>query len=295
MSIHEEPQPLSAWSDQDVVAYLDRIGDHKEARHFVSDAGGQAAGLFSRPWKSSGMVLGFIPHGSARNQIAGISTVKGDRSLINQRIKITLDKVFIAKYPGLGDHEVLCEFSGKNQVTGETEELAFALRFIAGDNSSPAIAGAPIFMGLTVAPDGISFKGKTVNVKSSGDRQVLDILDTAAFKSGLTLLHTAQPALKPLTSLATATVNAIAKRAENAVVHKFELGLDFDGSATSARLKYGSYIVVQTDEGNSWDWSDYEWNINGMGLHPKGKPSEKPHFNYMVFAVSPFSPAVSES
>jgi hypothetical protein len=60
-------------------------------------------------------------------------------------------------------------------------------------------------------------------------------------------------------------------------------------------LSYGSYIVVQSDEGNSWNWADYEWNANGMALHPKGKPQETPHFNYMVFAVSPFSPATATS
>jgi len=237
------------------------------------------------------MVLGFISPEASAKKITGISTVQADRSLVGQRIKITLDKFFVAKYPGYGLHSVLCQFSGKNQVLGETEELSFAMRFDTRDNSSPAIAGAPIFMGLTVAPDGISFKGKTVNVKNSGDDMVMSILDTPTFKSGLTLLNTAQPALKPLTSLATATVSAIAKRNENAQIHTFELGLDFDGSATSARLRYVSYIVVQTDDGSNWDWSDYEWNANGMALHPAGKPGDSPSFNYMVFAVSPFSPA----
>lgn len=291
MSIHDEPQPLSAWSNDDILTYLQRIGDEEEARYFVPEAGGQAFGM-RRPWQCAGMILGFIPRGSLAKEVQGIATVAADRSLINKRIKITLDKVYVANYPGYGEHEVLCEFNGKNQVAGETEELAFALRFVARDKSSPGIAGSPIFMGLTVSPDGISFKGKTVNVKSSGDEMVLNILDTPAFTSGLTLLHTAQPALKPLTSLATATVKAIAKRDQNAVVQQFELGLDFEGSATSARLNYGSYVVVQSDEGNSWDWADYEWNANGMALHPKGKPQDLPHFNYMVFAVSPFSPAV---
>ena len=294
MSNHDEPQPLSAWSNEEILAYLQRIGDEEEARYFVPEAGGQAF-MMRRPWQCAGMILGFIPRGSTAKKVHGISTVQADRSLINQKIKITLDKVYVAHYPGFGEHEVLCEFNGKNQVVGEAEELAFALRFFARDNSSPGIAGSPIFMGLTVSPDGISFKGKTVNVKSAGDEMVLNILDTPAFKSGLTLLHTAQPALKPLTSLATATVKAIAKRDKNAVVQQFDLGLDFDGSATSARLSYGSYIVVQSDEGNSWNWADYEWNANGMALHPKGKPQETPHFNYMVFAVSPFSPATATS
>jgi hypothetical protein len=291
MPTFDKNESLGSRHHGDIAAYLQLIGDKDEARFFVPDAGGQGAAFFSRPYACTGMVLGFISPGSSAKKITGISTVQADRSLVGQRIKITLDKFFVAKYPGYGLHSVLCQFSGKNQVPGETEELSFAMRFDARDNSSPAIAGAPIFMGLTVAPDGISFKGKTVNVRNSGDDMVMSILDTPAFKSGLTLLNTAQPALKPLTSLAAATVSAIAKRNENAQIHTFELGLDFDGSATSARLRYGSYIVVQTDEGSNWDWSDYEWNANGMALHPAGKPGDSPSFNYMVFAVSPFSPA----
>lgn len=294
MPNYDKNDSLGSHNDDDIAAYLLSIGDKTEARYFMQDAGGQSASLLSRPYKSTGMVLGFIQQGySKAHQIMSIASVPADRTLIGKRIKITLDKFFIAKYPGFGTHSILCEFSGKNQVPGEMEELSFAMRFDARDDSGPAIAGAPIFMGLTVAPDGISFKGKTVNVKNSGDDMVMAILETPAFKSGLTLLNTAQPALKPLTSLATATVSAIAKRSSNAQIHTFELGLDFDGSATSARLSYGSYIVVQTDEGSNWDWSEYEWNATGMALHPKGKADETPPFNYMVFAVSPFSPAAS--
>ena len=293
MAMFDKNESLGSRHQGDIAAYLRSIGDKEEEQFFVSGVGGQSATVFSRPYARTGMVLGFIPPGPSASQVTGISTVQPDRSLVGQRIKITLDKFFVAKYPGFGLHSVLCEFSGKNQAAGETEELSFAMRFDTRDNSGPAIAGAPIFMGLTVAPDGISFKGKTVNVRNSGDEMVMAILDTPAFKSGLTLLNTAQPALKPLTSLATATVSAIAKRNENAQIHTFELGLDFDGSATSARLRYGSYIVVQTDDGSNWDWSDYEWNANGMALHPAGKPSETPGFNYMVFAVSPFSPAAT--
>jgi hypothetical protein len=295
MANYDKNDSLGSRNNADIAEYLLDIGDKTEARYFVQDAGGQSASLLSRPYKSTGMVLGFIPQGSKAGQVMSMASVSADRTLIGKRIKITLDKFFVAKYPGFGTHSILCEFSGKNQVPGEMEELSFAMRFEARDDSGPAIAGAPIFMGLTVAADGISFKGKTVNVKNSGDDMVMAVFETPAFKSGLTLLSTAQPALKPLTSLATATVSAIAKRNKNAQIHTFELGLDFDGSATSARLCYGSYIVVQSDEGSNWDWSEYEWNANGMALHPKDQPDVTPHFNYMVFAVSPFSPATAQS
>jgi len=294
MPNYDKNDSLGSRNDDDIAAYLISIGDKKEARYFVQDASGQSSSFLNRPYQSTGMVLGFIPQGSKASEVKSIASVSADHTLIGKRIKITLDKFFVAKYPGFGTHSILCEFSGKNQVPGETEELSFAMRFEARNNSGPAIAGAPIFMGLTVAPDGISFKGKTVNVKNSGDDLVMAVFETPAFKSGLTLLNTAQPALKPLTSLATATVNAIAKRSSNVQIHTFDLGLDFDGSATSARLCCGSYIVVQTDEGSSWDWSEYEWNSSGMALHPKGQANVTPQFNYMVFAVSPFSPVVAK-
>lgn len=293
MPNYDKNESLGSRNDDDIAAYLLSIGDKKEARYFAQEPGGQSASFLSRPYRSTGMVLGYIPPGSKAKQVTSIGDVTADANLIDRQIKITLDKFFVAKYPGYGTHSILCEFSGKNQAVGETEELSFAMRFEARDDSGPAIAGAPIFMGLTVGKDGISFKGKTVNVKNSGDDLVMAVFETPAFKSGLTLLNTAQPALKPLTSLASATVNAIAKRGSNAQIHTFELGLDFNGSATSARLRCGSYIVVQTDEGSNWDWSEYEWNATGMALHPAGRPGETPHVNYMVFAVSPFSSSAS--
>ena len=160
-------------------------------------AGGQNLAFWiTKPYSQTGMVIGFIPHrGGKTSDVSGISQIQGDRALVGKRIKITLDKFHVAKYPGCGVHTILCEFSGKNQVPGEAEELTFALRFKARDNSGPSIAGAPIFMGITVSEDGISFKGRTVNVENSVDETILATLDTPAFKNGLALLNTAQPAL----------------------------------------------------------------------------------------------------
>lgn len=284
---------LGSMSPDKIAAYLQEIGDEDEAAYFRGALGGQSSGFLSRPYTQTGMVIGYIPPKGGPT-ITSISSVAADPSLSDTRIKITLDKFYVSKYPGFGTHTVLCEFTGKNQVVGETEELSFALRFDTRDQASPSIAGAPIFLGLTVGQDGISFKGRTVNVRNSVDEFVLSTLDTPAFKNGLTLLGTAQPALKPLASLAAATVGAVIKRRQNAQVHSFELGLDFNGSATSARLRHGSYIVVQSDAATTWDWSEYEWNGSGMAVHPKGQPGRSPDFNYLVIGISPMAaPATS--
>ncbi len=281
---------LGARSPDQIAQYLTEIGDLEAALEFTqAAASGQSLSLFSKPYTQTGMVIGFIPPGGGRVcPVIGTSQVTADTRLIGKPIKITLDKFYVAEYPGNGKHSILCEFSGKNQVIGEAEPLSFALQLEARDQSAAAIAGAPIFMGLQVAADGISFKGKTINVKSSLDDAIVQALDAPAFKSGLTLLHTAQPALKPLTALSAAIVRAVVSKRKNVEVHCFDLGLDFGRGATSTRLRCGSYIVVQTDTQN-WDWSQYEWNTDGTALQVKGNSGLQTDFNYMVFGVAEFS------
>ena len=282
---------LGARSPGQIAQYLTDIGDLDAALEFTqAAASGQSFSLFSKPYTRTGMVIGFIPPNGGRVcDVVGTSQVSADTRLIGKPIKITLDKFYVAEYPGTGKHSIMCEFCGKNQVVGEAESLSFALQLEARDGSAAAIAGAPIFMGLRVAPDGISFKGKTVNVKSSLDDAIVQALDTPAFKSGLTLLHTAQPALKPLTALSAAIVRAVVNKKKNVEVHSFDIGLDFGTGTTSTRLRCGSYVVAQIDAATNWDWSQYEWNADGAELQLKGNPDVQPDFNYMVFGVSEFS------
>ena len=294
MSNFDPADSLGAMSNQDIGAYLTEVGALDEAKHFApGGAGGQHFLSIKRPYTHTGMVIGFIePNQGVTAKIRPLSDVKSDPTLPGKRIKITLDRFFVHQYPGWGEHSILCEFAGKNQVTGEVEELTFALRFKARDGAGPSISGAPIFMGINVGADGISFKGRTVNVSNSTDEIVLATFDSPAFKSGLSLLHTAQPALKPLTSLATSVVESTLKRKRNIQVHSFDLGLDFGGSSTSARLRLGSYVVVQTDDAAHWDWSKYSWSGNGMTL--TANDLDRPiDYNYMVFGVTSFSDAPS--
>lgn len=285
---------LGARSDSEIAEYLLRIGDKEGAKEFLDgDIAGQ--GLFgtTKPWKQTGMVLGYFEQTasvSTEVPVVGVNQIQGDKTLVGKRIKITMDKFFVHSYPGWGTHDILCDFTGKNQVAAEAEELRLALRFKANDNASAARSGTPIFLGVTVGPDGISFEGRTVNLGSKGDEQLLSTFESPAFKNGLTLITTAQPALKPFVGLAGAVVKFLAKQSENAQVHDFNLGLDFADGASSARLRLGSYIVIQTDA-PSWDWSKFVWDRNSMSLRRKTPGKDDEGFNYMVFGVGPFSDA----
>lgn len=285
---------LGARSDSEIAEYLLRIGDKDGAKEFLDgDIAGQ--GLFgaTKPWKQTGMVLGYFepsPSTNAQVPILGVSQIQGDKTLIGKRIKITMDKFFVHSYPGRGTHDILCDFSGKNQVAGEAEELRLALRFKANDNASAARSGTPVFLGVTVGEDGISFEGRTVNLASKGDEQLLSTFESPAFKNGLTLITTAQPALKPFVGLAGAVVKFLAKQGDNVQVHDFNLGLDFTEGASSARLRLGSYIVIQTDEPD-WDWSKFVWDRDSMSLRRTMPKKDDEAFNYMVFGVGPFSDA----
>jgi hypothetical protein len=292
MSKFSSGNSLGARSPGDVGSYLSSIGDTQGASEFLS---GQVTGqgLFGpqKAWKHTGSILGFLPapprKSPVKMPILGASRLTGDTNIIGKRVKISLDKFYVSEYPGTGKHLILCEFTGKNQMSTETEELHFALRFNANDGTSASLNGVPIFMGVTVGNNGISFEGRSINVKSTGDEIVLETLGTPAFQNGLGLLLAAQPALKPFTSLATAVVKTIAGKSKNAQVHNFALGLDFEASGSSANLQYGSYVVVQCDDTAKWDWDEYEWNRDTNAIEVKGQLQPFP-YNYMVFGVVPF-------
>ncbi|MFM0485160.1 hypothetical protein PQQ81_31880 [Paraburkholderia strydomiana] len=290
--IFDSSLSLGSRDDSAIVDYLMAIDDQDGARRILSQQpGGQGIFPSDTAWKCSGLTLGFIEPASGQTTklpINAASLVQADRNLIGERIKISLDKFFVHSYPGSGEHTVLCEFAGKNQVPGEVEELRFALRTKVRDNASASISGQPIFLGVTVGSNGISFEGRAINVCNSMDDIVLSALDSAAFKSGLSLIATAQPALKPFTGLAESVVKAALERRKNVQVHNFHLGLDFGGNASSVRLRVGSYVVVQSDD-PSWDWTNWHWDRNTLSLQAKDDKGSAPKANYMVFGVTPFA------
>lgn len=284
---------LAFKSNKSIADYLLLIGDDDAAMRF-SNTGVAGQGIRrllggQDQYAYSGMLMGFIPSGSKGKalQIESAFELEPDMGLRGARIKITLDKFYVANFPGTGTHSILCEFTGKNQLSKAAEEMRFAVSTTANDGSSAAISGAPIFLGVSVGQDGIAFEGRTVNVASSDDTLLMDALGSDAFRNGLALLTSAQPALKPFVGLAGSVVKAIAGRNKNRQIYAFKLGLDFAGGATSARLREGSYVVVQADD-REFDWSAHSWNSDSQSVvHTESNTAID--FNYMVFGVSRFS------
>lgn len=292
MTSFSDRNSLGHKSRATIAAYLLDIGDVEAAARF-SGQGGGGQGLTARvfgtdQYAHTGILLGYITPGATGRliEIQNALTLSSDLALKNTRVKVTLDKLYVQSFPGLGTHEILCEFTGKNQIRGEAEEMRFALTTTANDKSSAAISGAPIFLGASVGKNGIAFEGRTINVKSSTDHLLMQTLGSDTFRNGLALLTTAQPALKPFVGLAGSVIKSVESRSRNCQVYSFKLGLDFGSGSTSVRLRHGSYVVVQADT-TAWNWEKLAWNPSAQLIVDRetGIPIE---FNYMVFGVSAF-------
>ncbi|MBO9198231.1 hypothetical protein J5277_29300 [Rhizobium sp. 16-449-1b] len=274
----------------EIADYLELIGDADAAKRFHA-AGGKAQRLsvpfINDEWGYTGAKIGFIPAAGndALCEIVNAIGMEADDSLKDKALKISLDVFHVQNYPGTGKHRILCEFSGKNQTQKEAEAMRFALTVAANDKSFAAHIGQPIFVGVNVGKDGLSFEGRTVNVKSDTDDLMLDALGNATFRDGLSLLTTAQPVLKPFVKLAEGVVTSVLNRNKNREVFKFALGLDFSSSRTTAKLRLGSYVVVQTDE-TEWNWGDFIWDPASGAVLPKSDRSKALKLNYIVFGVA---------
>jgi len=244
-----------------------------------------------RPWQHTSHAFGYLPPASPGSDLLPLrhaGTVDPDLSLKNSRIKITLDRLRVAGYPGTGTHRILFDFSAQNQVPGSVEHLHFNAAYRVREGEQAAIMGYPIFVGLNVGTQGVAFKCFTVNVKNDDDEALLGFLESDVFTAGLRLVSTAQPAIAPLSGMAVALTRSIAGRHRNVPVQEFHLGLDFSNIATGARLAPGSYIAVQIPETleRVWDWNDWVYHPSSGQVVNKDDPELLIPYNYVVFGVS---------
>lgn len=289
MNEFDEQLSLGYRSEAEIADFLEHLGDHEGARE-LREAGARGQGIgnpLSKPWKQTTHVIGYIEEGTPADGFVPIqpcSRAEADRSLIGQQIKVTLDAFQVYSYPGLGQHTVLFDFQGRDQAGGEAQDLQFASILTVTDRARAGVSGIPIFTGLTVPPDGLSFKARTVLLANGGDQAIIDVLQSSVFKEGLKLMGQVQPALPQLVALAGGVTQNLVKREWNKQVQLVDVGLDFSNSRTSARLRRGSYVVVQVPGESSWRWENWAFDPNTMSVVDRSG-SIAPH-NVIIFGVS---------
>ena len=245
----------------------------------------------ARPWQHTAHAFGYLapaPPGGAPLPIQGAGAIAADPTLKNARVKITLDRLRVADYPGGSTHRVLFDFYAQNQVPGDVEHLHFNATYRVREGESAALLGYPVFVGLNVGTEGVAFKCYTVNVGNEADEAFLGFLESDAFKAGLRLASAAQPVIAPFSEMAFGLTRTIAARNRNVPVQDFFMGLDFSPIATRARLAEGSYLAVQIPETvhTVWDWNEWVYNPANGRVVNKDDPGQLIPYNYVVFGVS---------
>lgn len=280
---------IGSLGTSDLSAKLREMGAADDADALSSPPGGQRArAILDKPWRYIAHKFGYFAPGEGPRPIQGAGGGEADQSLLGARIVVRLDRLYVEDYPGYGEHAVLLTFKGLNQTDSALEPASFSRTYRAHDKESVATKGQPIFVGLTVGPQGVGFECATVNVKSKGDEQILACLGSSSLNTGLQLLTAAQPLLKPFTEMTLGVAKALCTRSSNAAVQDFYLGLDFDEAGGGARLRLGSYVAMQVPDDNTINWNEWVYDLEQQAIVGKDDPTLRPYYNHIIFRISRF-------
>jgi hypothetical protein len=293
----DELRPLGSLPPAEAARELRAIGEDEIADELdeAAHASGPTAYGTSRlrlrrdpVWRHTSYVIGHLaPRNGGTSAVQHASQIEADEQLRGRRLKVTLDRLRVADYPGRGMHHILFDFAVQNQTEQGPEPVHFNAGYRVAEGDHAAVSGRPVFTGLHVGDEGLLLQCATVNVKNESDEALLGFLDSDAFKTGLQLATTAQPALAPLSVMALSLTKAIAARNRNVTVQTIELGLDFSRISTRARLAEGSYLVVQVPEpmAQIWRWSDWVFDA-AAGMLARRDDGSPIAYNYLVLGVS---------
>jgi hypothetical protein len=298
---------VGALSPKEAAAILHEVGEDEvagaleETPETPSQVFGPGTGkhwwsLPDKPWLHTAHAFGYLapaPAGSAPLSIHSLDAISADSALKDARLKITLDRLRVAAYPGKGTHRVLVHFFAQNQIPGATEDLHFNATYRVREGEQAALRGYPIFLGLNVGSEGVRLKCRTINVKNDQDEAFLNVLESDVFKSGLKLVTHTQPALAPLSELALGLARTIAMRHRNISVQDFDLGLDFGNLPMGARLAEGAYLAVQMPENLQpiWEWDEWIYHPASGQVVKRNDHQQTIPFNYLVFSISRYEGA----
>lgn len=246
--------------------------------------------ITTSPWNHSEHQIGFIPPSTSSNTITAdikpAHAIKSDRNI--KKINIRLDRLRVFDYPGWGtDKNVQLTFEAINDIKkGDDEQVAFTQGYDIKEGQGAGVIGYPIFIGLNVPNTGVNLRVVTLNLRSDQQVSALGIIDSAAFKSGLSLLETSQPAIAPFTTIALGAAKMLIESGTAKEIQKFQIGLDYDDDAPmGVRLKNGSYVVVQAPL-DKFTFSGYEFNYEKGRITKKNIPNSDIPFNYIIFRIS---------
>jgi len=291
---------IGQYSDTDIISKLKDVNDQEITSHLnknehessIRVRAGRKKKFFdfsNKPWKHTSHTFGFIPPLQRKKDSVNIihaGLIKPQKNLKNQKIKITLDRLRVANYPGSGIHRVLFDFYAIHNLKDNLEHLHYQATHRVNEGQEAGIIGLPIFTGLQVKDEGVSFKCFTINVKNESDQAFLNTLESDVFKEGLKLTTKIQPAIAPLSKIIIGITKSIAKRNQNIPVQNFYMGLDFSNISTRARLAEGSYIAIQVPEISTFNFSKWLYKPQlGQIVNKKDIDKIIP-YNYIIFGVS---------
>lgn len=286
--------PIGELPESDAAAKLRELGDDQLADELAAAAAGGSRvafsgfldGLFNRFMKTTHL-CGFLP-AEGDDSILPVTRVEPDRGLVSQPLKITLDGLHVARYPGGGEHRLLFDFALQSQIpAGDAPILHYNAKFRARNGETVPVRNFPLFFGLAPSAEGITFGFQTVNVSSSIDEGLLSFLGRDDFKKGLTLLTAATPVLGQISEMAASLTGWLAGQSRNAKVQEFRQGLDFRSGPLGGGLAEGSYIVAQIPVEHAGDWTWDDWHVDPalVRLARRGDTTTELDFNHMIFGI----------
>lgn len=287
--------PISDWPAEKVVGYLREVGEDAMGDEFAASQAERSVGTFGagRIFKSmfnrfiaTTSVCGFLPV-RGTDRLVPVSKVTPDPALVGAPLRVTLDSLHVAKYPGRGTHTLLFDFALQSQQPeGKAPIYHYNAKFRAGNGETAPVHDFPLFHGFPAVEQGLTFGFDIINLESSFDRGLLDFLDSDEFKLGLSLLNLS-PVVGQVSQMCAGMARWLAGQSKNAPVQAFRQGLGFATSRLAGGLAEGYYAVAQipAESQRDWDWNDWAIDPALQCLVRRDSSATVLDFNHFIFGL----------
>lgn len=299
MSEQERIEELLAIKDDET---LQIINDYYAEQHEVLASAGEwpqelrdrlCKMLRGRLWLYCDYAIGFVPPDDEIEDISSqiqpiqpANTLTPDPELKDKNLTIRLGRIGVQDYPGFGTRKLLLFFSATHTGDGKDTTVQHMLALEAEGKVANAV-GYPIFVNLRASNVGCNFIFEIVQIEVESDRVIYETINSQAFQRGLQLISQSQPVLAPFVGL----VEGLRKRIDisdtkkkNYPVMRQMVGLSFQSNPNIARIRKGTYFVVQYPRSVDWNWSDCVYDRQTSTLRYANDKSEIP-YNSVSFSV----------